>query len=92
MLRIKAGHFKNIVNKEYHTIAELKDFLELHLGKRKGAELFQEPIYARQKEQEIQQQFLYHVIGLKQKFSSKQLESGNSITQAPKHLISKNRK
>lgn len=83
IVRIKPGHFKDIlVNKEYHTIAELKDFLELHLGKRKDAELFQEPIYARQKEQKIQQQFLYHVIGLKQKtlFSSKQMESGNSIT------------
>lgn len=32
---------------------------------RESAELFQEPIYARQKEQGIQQQFLYHVIGLK---------------------------
>lgn len=46
--------------------------MSLHLGKRKSAELFQEPIYVRQKEQEIQQQFLSHVIGLKQKTCSHQ--------------------
>lgn len=75
---IKPGDFKDmLVNKEDMTIAELKGFLQSHLGERNSTELFQELICAKQKENETTQQFLYRVIGLKQRivFESKQSES-----------------
>lgn len=56
------------------TVAELKGFLQLHLGKRNSTELFQELMCAKQNEHETPQPFLYRVVGLKQRilFSSKQ--------------------
>lgn len=75
---IKPGDFKDmLVNKEDMTVAELKRFLQSHLGERNSTELFQELICAKQKEHETAQQFLYRVIGLKQRilFLSKQSEA-----------------
>lgn len=75
---IKPGDFKNmLVNKDDMTLAELKGFLQSHLGERNSTELFQELICAKQKENETTQQFLYRVIGLKQRilFESKKSES-----------------
>lgn len=75
---IKPGDFKDmLVNKDDMTVAELKGFLQSHLGERNSTELFQELICAKQKENETTQQFLYRVIGLKQRilFESKKSES-----------------
>lgn len=80
---IKPGDFKDmLVNKEDMTVAELKGFLQSHLGERNSTELFQELICAKQNEHETPQQFLYRVIGLKQKilFSSKQSEAEMKYT------------
>lgn len=54
-----------------------KGFLQSHLGERNSTELFQELMCTRQNEHETPQQFLYRVIGLKQRilFSSKQSEA-----------------
>ncbi|XP_032363237.1 uncharacterized protein LOC116675718 isoform X1 [Etheostoma spectabile] len=76
---IKPGDFKDmLVNKEDMTVAELRGFLQSHLGERNSTELFQELMCAKQSEHETPQQFLYRAIGLKQRilFSSKQTEAG----------------
>lgn len=75
---IKPGDFKDMLfNKDDMTVVELKGFLQSHLGERNSTELFQELICAKQKENETTQQFLYRVIGLKQRilFESKKSES-----------------
>jgi hypothetical protein len=65
---IKPEHFKDmLINKEEMTVAELKGFLQAHLREKNSTELFQELMGARQDQQETQQQFLDHVIGLKQR-------------------------
>ena len=65
---IKPGHFKDmLVNKDEMTITELKSFLRSHMGEKGTTELFQELITARQLENETPQQFLYRMVGLKQR-------------------------
>lgn len=63
-----------LVNKEGLTIPELKSFLQSHLNERSSSELFQELMCGKQSDNETPQQFLYRLIGLKQKliFLSKQ--------------------
>ncbi|XP_061882771.1 uncharacterized protein LOC133633945 [Entelurus aequoreus] len=75
---IKPGDFKDmLMNKEDMTVAELKGFLQSHLGEKSSTELFQELMCAKQNEHETPQQFLYRVIGLKQRilFTSRQAET-----------------
>ncbi|XP_049319254.1 uncharacterized protein LOC125780868 [Astyanax mexicanus] len=72
---VKPGHFKDLLmNKEDMTINELKIFLQSHLGEKSSTELLQDLMCAKQSESETPQQFLYRVMGLKQKvlFASKQ--------------------
>lgn len=65
---IKPGNFKDmLMNKDELTVGELKDFLHSHLGEQNNTELFQELMCTKQKDNETPQQFLYRVIGLKQK-------------------------
>lgn len=65
---IKPGNFKDmLMTKEDLTVEELKGFLHSHLGERNNMELFQELMCTKQKDTETPQQFLYRVIGLKQK-------------------------
>ena len=75
---IKPGHFKDmLMHKDDLTIDELKGFLQSHLGGRSNTELFQELMCTRQNDNESPQQFLYRVIGLKQKilFASKHADT-----------------
>lgn len=75
---IKPGSFKDmLVNKDDMTVAGLRGFLQSHLGERSSTELFQELICAKQRENETTQQFLYRIIGLKQRvlFESKKTDS-----------------
>lgn len=75
---IKPGDFKDmLMNKEDTTVAELKGFLQSHLGEKSSTELFQELMCAKQNDHETPQQFLYRVIGLKQRilFTSRQAET-----------------
>lgn len=75
---IKPGNFKDMLSsKDDMTIAKLKSFLQSHLGEKSSTELFQELISGKQHEHETPQQFLYRMMGLKQKviFKSKQTDS-----------------
>lgn len=75
---IKPGNFKDMLSsKDDITITELKSFLQSHLGEKSSTELFQELISAKQHEHETPQQFLYRMMGLKQKgiFMSRQTDS-----------------
>lgn len=74
---IKPGSFKDMLSsKDDMTVAEMKSFLQSHLGEKSSTELFQELINAKQHEHEPPQQFLYRMMGLKQKaiFISKQTD------------------
>ncbi|KAE8291518.1 hypothetical protein D5F01_LYC08868 [Larimichthys crocea] len=65
---IKPGTFKDmLMNKDDLTVEELKAFLHSHLDEQSNTELFQELMCTKQKDNETPQQFLYRVIGLKQK-------------------------
>lgn len=75
---VKPGAFKDMLShKDEITICELKGFLRSHLGEKASTELFRELMCAKQNDQEPPQQFLYRMIGLKQKilFQSKQVIS-----------------
>ncbi|XP_031179690.1 uncharacterized protein LOC116067407 [Sander lucioperca] len=79
MLRvIKPGNFKDVLtSKEDMTVGELKSFLQSHLGEKSSTELFQELMRAKQHEHETPQQFLYRMMGLKQRviFTSKRADA-----------------
>lgn len=75
---IKPGNFRDMLTiKEDLTVTELKSFLQSHLGEKSSTEFFQDLMCAKQHENETPQQFLYRMIGLKQKilFSLKQADS-----------------
>ncbi|KAL3995790.1 scotin [Sarotherodon galilaeus] len=79
---IKPGTFKDmLINKDDLTVLELKGFLQAHLREKNSTELFQE---TRQDESETPQQFLYRVIGLKQRvlFTSKMSDAGIKYSAA----------
>lgn len=82
---IKPGTFKDmLINKDDLTVTELKGFLQAHLREKNSTELFQELMCARQDENETPQQFLYRVIGLKQRvlFTSKLSDAGIKYSAA----------
>lgn len=81
---IKPGNFKEmIMNKEDMTVEELKRFLQSHLGDKSSTELFQELMCAKQMETETPQQFLYRVIGLKQKILFAIKQSNTDVRYSP---------
>ena len=56
---VKPRNFKDmLMNKEDMTVAELKMFLQSHLGEKNSTELLQELMCAKQSESETPQQFL----------------------------------
>ncbi|CAI5682457.1 unnamed protein product [Oreochromis niloticus] len=82
---IKPGTFKDmLINEDDLTVLELKGFLQAHLREKNSTELFQELMCARQDESETSQQFLYRVIGLKQRvlFTSKISDAGIKYSPA----------
>lgn len=82
---IKPGTFKDmLINEDDLTVLELKGFLQAHLREKNSTELFQELMCARQDESETPQQFLYRVIGLKQRvlFTSKMSDAGIKYSAA----------
>lgn len=65
---IRPGIFKEmLINKDDMAVAELKGFLQTHLREKNSTELFQELMCTKQDENETPQQFLYRLIGLKQR-------------------------
>ncbi|KAL4008811.1 hypothetical protein ACER0C_002663 [Sarotherodon galilaeus] len=72
---IKPGTFKDmLMTKDTLTLAELKRFLKAHLRDKSSTELFQELSNAKQLDKESPQQFMYRLMGVKQRimFASKQ--------------------
>ncbi|KAL6486260.1 hypothetical protein MHYP_G00056520 [Metynnis hypsauchen] len=75
---IRPGTFKDmLMNNDNMTVSELKGFLQSHLGEKNSTELFRELMCTQQREHETPQQFLYRLIGLKQRvmFTSRQSEA-----------------
>lgn len=65
---IKPGSFKDmLITKDNLTVAELKRLLRVHLREKSSTELFQELSNAKQQDKETPQQFLYKLMGLKQR-------------------------
>ncbi|KAK7907641.1 hypothetical protein WMY93_016253 [Mugilogobius chulae] len=65
---IKPGTFKDmLVTKDSLTVSELKRFLKAHLREKSSTELFQELSNAKQSDKETPQQFMYRLMGLKQR-------------------------
>ncbi|XP_046692674.1 uncharacterized protein LOC124377300 [Silurus meridionalis] len=65
---IRPGIFKEmLINKDDMAVIELKGFLQTHLREKNSTELFQELMCTKQDENETPQQFLYRLIGLKQR-------------------------
>ena len=84
---IKPGAFKDmLVNKDSITVTELKGFLRSHLGEKATTEMFQELMCARQSDQESPQQFLYRMIGLKQKLLFQSRQTSTDISYDPKTI------
>ena len=82
---IKPGIFKDmLISKDDITLTELKGFLQTHLREKNSTELFQELMCAKQDENETPQQFLYRVMGLKQRilFTSKLSDTGIKYSAA----------
>ncbi len=77
---IKPGHFKDMLtNKDDLTIAELKRFLKSHMRERSSTELFQELSTAKQQDKETPQQFVYRLLGVKQKVLSASQHGGSEF-------------
>lgn len=75
---IKPGTFKDmLMTKPGLTVAELKRFLRAHLRDKSSAELFQELSNAKQQDRESPHQYMYRLMGLKQRvmFASQQSSS-----------------
>lgn len=71
----KPGTFREMLaNKGDLTVDELKRFLRAHIRDKNSTELFQELSNAKQQDKESSQQFLYRIMGLKQRvlFESQQ--------------------
>ena len=84
---VKPGAFKDMLtHKDDITISELKGFLRPHLGEKASTELFQELMCAKQSEQEPPQQFLYRMIGLKQKILFQSKQANADIHYDPKTI------
>ncbi|XP_035995650.1 uncharacterized protein LOC118563830 [Fundulus heteroclitus] len=84
---IKPGTFKDMLsNKDELAVPELKVFLRSHLGEKATTEMFQELMCARQAEQESPQQFLYRMIGLKQRLFFQSKQADTDISYDPKTI------
>lgn len=64
-------------SKDDMTISELKSFLQSHLGEKSSTELFQDLMNLKHHEHESPPQFIYRMMGLKQKviFTSRQTDA-----------------
>lgn len=84
---VKPGAFRDMLtNKEEMALCELKGFLRSHLGEKASTELFQELVCAKQHEHEPPQQFLYRMIGLKQKILFQSKQGNSDICYDPKTI------
>lgn len=84
---VKPGTFRDMLMlKDELSIFELQCFLRSHLGEKAITEMFQELMCARQAEQESPQQFLYRMIGLKQKLIFQSKQANTDISYNPKTI------
>lgn len=83
----KPGTFKEmLVNKGDLTVDELKRFLRAHIRDKNSTELFQELSNAKQHDKESPQQFLYRMMGLKQRILFESEQSG-AVFSYDKRLV-----
>lgn len=84
---VKHGTFRDMLMlKDELSLPELQGFLRSHLGEKATTEMFQELMCARQTEQESPQQFLYRMIGLKQKLNFQSKQASTDISYDPKTI------
>lgn len=84
---IKPGVFKEkLIHMDKMSLAELKSFIQSHLSERNSTELFQELMSTRQHDHETPQQFLYRVIGLKQKVLFASRRANADIEYDPRNV------
>ena len=82
---VKSGTFRDMLMlKDELSLPELQGFLRSHLGEKATTEMFQELMCARQSEQESPQQFLYRMIGLKQKLIFQSRQANTDICYDPR--------
>ncbi|CAL9692527.1 unnamed protein product [Knipowitschia caucasica] len=82
---VKPGTFRDMLMlKDDLSVPELQGFLRSHLGEKATTEMFQELMCARQTEQESPQQFLYRMIGLKQKLMFQSKQANTDISYDPR--------
>lgn len=72
----KQGNFREMLtNKDDLTVDELKRFLRSHIREKSSTELFHELSNAKQQDKETPQQFMYRIMGLKQRILSASQQS-----------------
>lgn len=77
----KPGTFREMLtNKDDLTVDELKRFLKSHIREKSSSELFQELSSARQQDKETPQQFMYRLMGLKQRVLVASQQSGSEFS------------
>lgn len=82
---VKSGTFRDMLMlKDDLSLSELQGFLRSHLGEKATTEIFQELMCARQTEHESPQQFLYRMIGLKQKLMFQSRQANADISYDPR--------
>ncbi|CAI5669467.1 unnamed protein product [Oreochromis niloticus] len=82
---VKPGTFRDMLMlKDDLSLHELQGFLRSHLGEKATTEMLQELMCARQSEQETPQQFLYRMIGLKQKLIFQSKQANTEISYDPR--------
>lgn len=78
---IKPGPFRDMLTNKYDlTVDELKRFLRSHLRDKSSTELFQELSNTRQQDKETAQQFVYRIMGLKQRVLFASQQSGAELS------------
>ncbi|KAM9354881.1 uncharacterized protein KZ484_013006 [Pholidichthys leucotaenia] len=84
---VKPGTFRDmLILKDELALSELQGFLQSHLGEKATTEIFQELMCAQQTEQESPQQFLYRMIGLKQKLIFQSKQANADISYDPRTI------
>ncbi|KAM8832950.1 uncharacterized protein AB9W97_003804 [Spinachia spinachia] len=84
---VKPGTFRDMLMlKEELSLPELQGFLRSHLGEKATTEMFQELMCARQSDQELPRQFLYRMIGLKQKLIFQSKHANTEISYDPRTI------
>lgn len=84
---VKPGTFRDmLMHKDELSLQEVQGFLRSHLEEKATTEMFQELMCARQAETESPQQFLYRMIGLKQRLIFQSRQANSDVSYDPKTI------